>query len=106
MSQKNNIKIIDLFLQVDLKLQQSILKGASDNFIDFLGEIALNVLKGVLPLSSYYKKKLNDHAPFIRDIASAGVKRDKRRKLCVKYTSILTLLLKAVYINLKKKFKK
>lgn len=102
MDQKN-LKLVKLILQADSDVQKSILRTVKDGFIEFLGEIALNILGGVLPLSFHFKNKLQPHAWFIREIGSKRVKHKTRRKLCIKNLQILNLMLKAVTSHLTSK---
>ncbi|NJL55649.1 hypothetical protein HC928_10945 [bacterium] len=76
------------------------MSGASKEIIKFIGEVALNILEGHLPLSRHYKKTLSKHADVIRSVASVSIKPHQRKKLCVTSPDIIGLMLKAVYRHL------
>jgi hypothetical protein len=75
---------------------RAILKKCDDSFIHFIGEVALNVLQGSVPISSYYKRKLKKSADFIRSLASKSVKSDTRRRIILKQIATVLILVKAI----------
>lgn len=104
MPETKHLQYINLFLLANTGVKKGLLQSVHDNFIHFLGEIALNILSETISLSQYYKKKLQSSAMFIRAIASKKVKAKARRKLCIKNIAALSLMLKAVHSQLKNRF--
>lgn len=88
-------RTVQLLSTADKKLQQAILKAGHDDLIKFIGEIALNLLQEVIPLTPYFKSKLTDYAWFIRLLGSKRIKARKRRQLCVRHSHLVGLLLRA-----------
>jgi hypothetical protein len=78
------------------KINRCIVKYCDDQFIQFLGEIALNVLQGTVEISSYYLTTLTNSAPVIRYLASSKVTVKKRRSRAVKEIVIVCTLVQAV----------
>lgn len=101
MKRLSSFDYLTFLLSADIKVQKGILESAEDNFIQLLGEIALNILSETIELSNYFKTKLQKIAWFIRLIGSEKVKPKARRKLCIKYINFLILMLKAVKPQLK-----
>jgi len=105
MKGKDILRKVEFLIGAENEVQRIILKTAGDEFIIFLGEIALNILEEVIPLSKYFKKKLRSHAQFIRDLgAKKKVKIEHRRRLCVRNSSTIVLMLKAAHSELKDRF--
>jgi hypothetical protein len=78
------------------KVIRAILKECDDSFIQFIGEVALNVLYANVSISNHYKRKLKDSAGFIRSLASKSVKSDTRRRLILKQWKTVVILVKAI----------
>lgn len=106
MKSKELLCIVQLLVSGDEKLSKTLLKGCSDDVITFIGETALNLLNQVIPLSTHFKSKLQDHAWFIRSIGSKRVKVNARRKLCVKHSEIVGLLMRATSGDLEQRLLK
>jgi cystathionine beta-lyase family protein involved in aluminum resistance len=75
---------------------RAILKECDDSFIQFIGEVALNVINGNVSISKHYKSKLKKHAHFIRSLASKSVKSDTRRRIILKQIETVVTLVKAI----------
>lgn len=104
MTGKSYLQFIDLFLHAEQGVQKSILRAADPDFIQYVGEVALNILEGVVPLSPYFKRKLKPHAQVIRSLGSSRVKQVTRRKLCVKHTALVARMLTAALPYLRERF--
>lgn len=83
-----------------LDTRRAILSGCSNDIIKFIGEVALNILEGHLPISRHYKKKLSTHADVIRSVGSRGVKPFQRKKFCISNPDVITYMLKATWKHL------
>lgn len=98
------MQVVEFLLSADSTLQKSLLKAVHDDFITFLGEMALNILEGVIPLSKHFKRKLQPHAAFIRNLGSKRLKATSRRRLCVTKSELIVSILKAVHSDLTERF--
>lgn len=92
--------VVNIILDSNIQIRRANVRAASEEFIKFIGDVALNVLKEVIQLSGYYLNKLDEHFEVIRKIGSKKVKSKARKRLCIKHTNVVFLLLKAVYIQL------
>ena len=106
MNTKKIISQLNFFIQANSSVQKSILRAADDSFIQFLGEIALNILEETIELSKYFKTKLRDDAWFIRKLGSAKVKASARRKLCLKHLNLLLVMINAIKNKIKSQYLK
>jgi len=75
------------------KSRQKIIRQASTDNIDALSEIALNLLKGNIPLNTKEKKKLKRHKDKIRKLGKRNVSTKKKKTLLVQEGGFLPLLL-------------
>ena len=96
------IKSLDFFLTSSSALQKAILKSASPAFIKFICEVIYNILYGTVGLSSRNKKKLKSKAGIIRTLARARTSSISRRQFCIRYRSLVVVLLKIGIRYLKK----
>lgn len=90
-----HLELISTIIKSNDKVVKTILKTCDKSFINFIGELSLNILKEVIILTKYYIKRLKTFSKIIRLIGSNKVKIEKRRRLCVKYNNVIILLLKA-----------
>lgn len=104
MTGKGYLQFIELVLHAEKDVQKSILRAADADFIQFLGEIALNMLDEVIPLSPYFRRKLKQQASIIRSLGSRRVKQNTRRRLCVKHSDLIATMLKAAMPYLLERF--
>ena len=59
-----------------------------------IGELAANILYGVLPISTHYKKKLHRYKTFITQLADRRTSQRQRQQLIQQYPAVLVLLIK------------
>ena len=104
MKGKDILRLIEFLITADSSMQSSILKTVSEEFIQFIGETALNILEEVLPLSKHFKNKLLPHAEFIRSLGSKKIKAENRRRLCIRDSEVVVLIFKAVQSELIERF--
>ena len=64
--------------------RQNLIKGASTEQIDTLCETCYNVLKGVVPLTRYYKRRLRDYRSDLKAIACSKNSTRDRHALLLK----------------------
>jgi len=88
---------VNIILDSNTHTRKDIIRAASEDFIKFIGDISLNVLKEVIQPSGHYLNKLDVHFEVIRKIGSKRVKSKARKRLCVKHSDVVFLLLKSVY---------
>lgn len=90
-----HINLITTIIESHDSVVKAILKSVDKKFITFLGELALNILKKVITISSYYITKLKKYTSIVRLIGSTKINPEKRRKLCVQHSKAVVILLKA-----------
>ena len=104
---KDSLKLVLIKVLVesdDVILNKAILKSVHDNFIELLGDIALNILEEVIELSPYYLGRLRPHEDTLSLLSSSRVKGRRRRMICYKECDVITLMLRAVQDDLVEKF--
>jgi hypothetical protein len=84
------------------KIQRKVLLDSiTKEQLQALIEITHNLLQGVIPMTSSHKKKLSPHRKFLRMLGDPkGSLQNKRVKLCHR-SSVIVLLLNAVWPTLK-----
>lgn len=97
MKGKDILQLAEFLMWAEPAIQVSVLKSANDEFIQFIGETALNILEEVIPLSKHFKSKLQPHAEVIRSLGT-------RRRLCVKQSELVALMLRAAHSELLERF--
>jgi hypothetical protein len=99
---KKSDKQLALFLAKsrDMEVMRGIIKSSPDTFIQFIGEIALNVLSGNVSISKHHKSKLAKSADIIRLLASGKVEVSRRRTLIMKNTKVVLSLINSVKSHL------
>ena len=75
------------------KRRTAILKHADKDLVVCLGECALNVLKGRVPLTPSQKKKLSRHKTHLRALANKKTTHAKRKRLLIQKGGFLGSLL-------------
>lgn len=73
-----------------------LIQSATNNQIDVLSEIALNVYRGVLELSQQHINKLRPYELNIRGLASRSVTHARKKKILTRKHSLIPLLIKPV----------
>lgn len=71
---RRNLSLLELLHKSPPTVQRVIIKNANLDFINALCEIALNVMKGNIPLSHHQYKQLKKKKTIIRLIADKKVK--------------------------------
>lgn len=80
--------------------RKAILLSADVRLIRVISEISLNILHGKLPITQYYKRKLENEADTIRKLSSKQLKHSGKRKLCYSKANTIGLMLKSVLHNI------
>lgn len=80
--------------------RRAVLLTCRAELIKIIGETALNVLNGNLPLTHHYKTKVQKYAAVIRQLGSREVKAPARRALCHKNPNAVSAMLKPVLQDL------
>ena len=93
----NNVKILKHILKAKGNLKSHLLTHTSSSVIKSIGEIALNILKGTIPLSDKEKEKLR---VWKNDIKKLGLKKTslkEKRDIVVNNKKVLPLILKPLF---------
>lgn len=90
-----HINLINTIIESDDSVVKAILKSTGKEFITFIGELALNILKKVISISNYFISKLKKYSNNVRLIGSSKISTVKRRKICVQSSKVVAILLKA-----------
>ena len=93
---KKNQNLIQYLSIAEPDICKNILKSVTDDFIHFIGEIALNILTGNITLSEYLLDKLHPFSQVIRDLASRRIRNKRRRRICIKNYKAVCFMLKTV----------
>jgi hypothetical protein len=72
-----------------------LIKGAKSRQLDALCEIILNVLKGTITLPTAFVKKFKKHKAILRKLAKKCLKKLFRKKLLIKYFTIVRHIIAA-----------
>jgi hypothetical protein len=89
--------LVNIVLDSSDNFKKGIFKYCENEFIKFIGEVAINLLKENITVSEYYKFRLASDSSVIRSLGSRKVKQKYRRKLCIRNYNIVSRLLKACY---------
>ena len=73
---------------------KELITHSNNHVIRVISEIALNVIKGIIPLSSHEIDNLRRWKPFVRKLISTSYGVNKKRDLLVKYPKLVRLILK------------
>ena len=71
---------------------RGLIRSAKPQQLDAICEIIVNILNGVVEISDNVKKKAARHKTVLRKLAKKCLKRVKRKKLFLKYFSIIRRL--------------
>lgn len=93
---KKNIIYLQLLLNTHRSQQKALLNSISVDQFSSISEIALNILEGVVPISSTQKKALSRHKKFIRLIGQEKGSYSRKKSLLLKNVTALTVLLKTI----------
>lgn len=93
---KKNISFLQLLLNTHKSQKKALLDTISTEQLKTIGEIALNILHGVLPLSANQKKALSRYRNAIRLIGQKGASQRRKKSTLVKNIKVVELLLKSV----------
>lgn len=92
-----NKKFLEYYLEADKTRRRSLLQSAKKDQIDCICEVALNVLKKNVPVSSSVRDQLSKHRKYITKIAvEKGAAKSKKRVLVQRGGAFLPLLLSTV----------
>jgi hypothetical protein len=74
---------------------RGLIRSAKPKQLDAVCEIIVNILHGVLPISDSVKKKAERHKTVLRKLAKKCLRKLKRKKLFLKYFTIIKRLIVA-----------
>ena len=74
---------------------EALISTSTKEQINIISELALNLLQERIKMTDYYKYKLMEDAPFIRELASRNVRSEKRRSEALNHLNTTSLLLRA-----------
>ena len=78
-----------------IKSGTTLIKGAKPQQLDAVCEILVNILNGVITLPDTFLKKFRKHKSILRKLAKKCLKKLLRKKLLIKYFSIVRHLVAA-----------
>ena len=94
---KRSLPYLQVMMACGPKLLKMIVGHAPDHVLLAICECALNVLKGVIPLTQHQKRQLTRYKTHLRGLASKKVsKKQKKRYLTQKGAGLLTTVLPPV----------
>ena len=73
---------------------KALISTSTDEQLNVVSELALNLLQERIKLSKYYKTLLRKDAPFIRQLANRGVGSEKRRSEALNHIETTSILLR------------
>lgn len=74
--------------------RKSLIQYVTNEQLAALSQIALNILRGNIPITRAYKKKLKQYKEVIRSLASRRVSRTRKKQALLKFHSVIPLLIK------------
>ena len=80
---KRALPLLKLLLEANPKLKKAIIKYATPDVVKAISEIALNMLKGVIKLTSNQKHRLSRYKKEFHTLGKKGISIKKKRKLLV-----------------------
>ena len=99
---RNNLNFLSLLSNAEDEQKVVLLKSMNSEQFKVLLECIYNVLYGTISLSPKNKKKLSQYKDIIRRIIAEDTTRSQRRRLLLKYRSVLLpTLLKTVLSQIK-----
>lgn len=78
---KRNLALLKLLLQSSPQQRKAILCSASDDLIAAISEIALNTLKGNIPLTPYQIRVLKKRRGIIKNLSNKRLPLKKKKQL-------------------------
>ena len=93
---RKNITFLQLLLSTHRPQKKALLNTISTDQVKAIGEIALNILHGVIPLTAKQKKLLSRYKDTIRVIGHKKKSQRRKKTVLVKNIKALELLLKSV----------
>lgn len=93
---RKNITFLKLLLSTHRSQKKALLNTISSEQLKAIGEIALNILHGVIPLTAYQKKVLSRYKDAIRLIGHKSKSQKRKKTALVKNIKGLEALLKSV----------
>lgn len=73
-----------------------LIQTATHEQIDILSEIALNIYRGVLPLSTHHIRKLRPYQLNIRALCSRSIAHRRKKNILGRHPILISLLIKPV----------
>ena len=74
---------------------KALISTSTDEQLNIISELALNLLQERVKLSKYYKSKLIQEASFIRELANKQIGSKKRRSITLDHINTTSLILRA-----------
>ena len=83
-------------LVANINQQKLIVKSLTNEQLDDVSEIALNVYTGTYPLTKKYINQLKPYRPYIRSLGSREDSSKQKRAILLKHLPLVSLLLKPI----------
>jgi len=74
--------------------RKALVQYITDEQMDALSQIAVNILQGNIPITEDYKKKLRRYRDVIRSIASKQVGRARKKQTLLRFHTVIPLLIR------------
>ena len=97
-----NVDILKHILKIKGKGKSQVLMHANSGVIKSIGEIALNIVKGTIPLSTCEKDKLRYLKSDIKKLGSKNLSIKEKRNILVNNVKLVTLILKPLLESISK----
>ena len=88
---------LNFVCSADSDQRESMVRLSTDEQLNAINEITLNLYMGNPTVSETYKSKLRPHKKIIQSLSDRGIDNSKKRRLLVKHNHIVPLLLKPYF---------
>ena len=99
---KKQVTFLRFMLDANKKQRKLIVSSLTDEQLEVIGEIALNIYTGVFPVTKRYLSLLKPYQSHIRLLGSRDVSVKKRRHILIQQRKLIPLLFKPVVDHLKR----
>lgn len=93
---RDNANFLLLLEKADFKQRKALLDSINPQQLLAVCELILNILKGVIPVSDYTKRRLKNYVKVLRTLVQKNtVSRQKKIQLLLKHHRVIPVLIKA-----------
>ncbi len=98
---KEHDSFLQMLIQTHPRQRRALIQSSTVQQLRVLTEIFVNILRGIIPLTSQHKAEVTRHAKVIRRLVKSKLTGVKRRNLLERYSHILPIVLEPIYPLLK-----